>query len=476
MSNSKLWGGRFSKEMNSEVAQFTSSLEVDYRLWRADIEGSLAHAEMLGRQGILQTDESNEILAGLKQVRDAFEQSERDGTYLVLPTAEDIHSEIDRILHEKIGAVAGKLHTARSRNDQVATATRLTIARATETLASSIHQLQTWFVATADNETETILPGLTHFQPAQPVSLAHHLLSYFWMLDRDRERLADFRKRALRLPLGSAALAGTSFNLDREFVAKRLGFTSVIENSLDAVSDRDFVVEFLSATSILMMHLSRLCEELIIWSSPRYGFITLDDSVTTGSSIMPQKKNPDVAELIRGRSGRAYGALMGMLTTLKSLPQAYNRDLQEDKLFLFQGLDVAQSSVTLMTLMLESAEFHRARMQAALAGDFSNATDLADDLARKGIAFREAHEVVGRIVKFCLDQKLPLEQLTLTQLREFNRNFDEASVAALSHRAVLMARTSQGGTGPLAVKAQIELAKIKLKTDYFLSSPESPNK
>jgi argininosuccinate lyase len=459
---SKLWGGRFEKDLNRDVQSFSSSLDVDTRLWQADLDASIAHARMLGQQGILPQSDAQLIVEGLKSVRASIQLALDSGASPFDPAAEDVHSEIERMLREKIGPIAGKLHTARSRNDQVATACRLTLARDTESLCNTLGELQIWLIETAQTETETMLPGLTHFQHAQPVSLAHHLLAYFWMFSRDHERLTQFRRRCLSLPLGSAALAGTSFPLDREAVANELGFETLCENSLDAVSDRDFVIEFLSACSILMMHLSRLSEEIIVWTAPEHGFLELDDSVTTGSSIMPQKKNPDVAELIRGKTGRAYGALMGALTMMKGLPLAYNRDQQEDKFHLFQGLDVTFASVRLMKTMLEGASFKREKMAAALAGDFSNATDLADQLAKLGIPFREAHEVVGVIVRHCLKNGRALESLTLEELHQFHAAFDQTTVDLLSHRAVMNARTSRGGTAPNAVILQLELARKHL--------------
>ena len=451
----KLWGGRFAKDLDQEVAAFTGSLDIDERLWRADIKGSIAHARMLGSTGVIPPQEAAEIIEGLKAVAHDIEE----GRAVFDRTAEDVHSEIERLLREKIGAVAGKLHTARSRNDQVATATRLEAAETVQQLQDNIRELQKWLLETAENETETLLPGLTHFQHAQPVSLAHHLMAYFWMLERDHERLGEAQARCRRLPWGAAALAGTSFALDRETVAQDLGFLALCENSLDAVSDRDFVIEILADASLVMMHLSRLCEEIIIWSAPEHAYLTLDDSVTTGSSIMPQKKNPDVAEIIRGRTGRAYGALMGALTMMKSLPLAYNRDMQEDKLHLFQGLDTAVTSVRLMLVMLRGASFDRGRMSASLKGDFSNATDLADDLASKGVPFREAHEVVGHIVRSCLEKGRALETLGVGDLKEFHAAYDEGSVAKLSHIAVMSVRTSRGGAAPAAVKKQIAAAK-----------------
>ena len=457
-----LWGGRFEKEMSLEVARFSSSLDIDRRLWRADVRGSMAHARMLGAQAIIPPEDAAAILTGLSAISLDIETEISAGRDPFRTDAEDVHSEIERLLREKIGPAAGKLHTARSRNDQVATAFRLELASELDKMSSELCTLQTWIVETASRETETLMPGLTHFQRGQPVSLAHHLLAYFWMFDRDRSRLSDLRPRLMSMPLGSAALAGTSFPIDREGVAAELGFESLCENSLDAVSDRDFVLDFLSAASIAMMHLSRLCEELIIWSAPDHAFVTLDDSVTTGSSIMPQKKNPDVAELIRGRVGRAYGALMGALTMMKGLPLAYNRDLQEDKGHAFQAVDTVRSSLRLMTAMLESAQFNRERMASCLAGDMSNATDLADDLARKGIPFREAHEIVGRVVLACLRSGRALEQLTLEELREFHPAIDAGTVAKLPHRAVMEARNSRGGTAPAAVAEQIMMARARL--------------
>ncbi len=457
---SPLWGGRFESSLSYEVAKLTSSLEQDLRLWKADVKGSIAHARMLGRQGIIHAGDCEQIVNGLIAVR---EEISATGPSIFSASAEDVHSEIERLLREKIGPVAGKLHTARSRNDQVATACRLTIVEESRVLRSEIHTLQRWILQNSETEKETILPGLTHFQHAQPVSLAHHLLAYFWMLDRDRERLGQFEKRASLMPLGAAALAGTSFPLDREGVSDELGFEGLCENSLDAVSDRDFAIEFLSHVSILMMHLSRLCEELIIWSAPEHGFVTLDDSVTTGSSIMPQKKNPDLAELIRGRTGRAFGSLMGLLTVMKGLPLAYNRDMQEDKFHLFQGLDTALTSVRLMREMLETAVWNREKMRQSLKGDFSNATDLADDLARKGVPFREAHEIVGKVVLFCLKSGRDLESLSVGELREFHPAIDEGTRRKLSHAAVLEARSSRGGTSPKAVTFQIVKAREALE-------------
>jgi argininosuccinate lyase len=461
---SKLWGGRFEKRTDRQVEEFTQSISVDSRLWEADIEASIAHARMLGAAGVLPLEDSHRIAEGLQAVGQEIAAELAQGRSPFDPLAEDVHSELEKKLAAKIGTIAGKLHTARSRNDQVATATRLYLRGQVDGLLGELHSLQSWLASSAPKHLHALLPGLTHMQHAQPVSLAHHLMAYFWMFERDRQRLIDARKRINQLPLGSAALAGTSFRLDRDQVSQSLGFDGVSPNSLDAVSDRDFVVEFLSAGALVMTHLSRLADELILWSTPEFGFVELDDSVTTGSSIMPQKKNPDVAELIRGRTGRLNGALMGMLTVLKALPLSYNRDLQEDKVHLFEGLDTVRSSLRLTQLMLESAEFRTERMEAALQSDFSNATDLADYLVRKGLPFRACHEIVGGIVRACLEKKRALEDLTLLELRDFSPLFESDIIAAIQPRAVMAARLSQGGTAPEAVKAQIERAIKTLET------------
>lgn len=460
----KLWGGRFNQDMNDQVFEFTASMNVDSRLWSVDIQGSIAHAIMLGNQNILTKQESQTLIQGLQEIHGEIAL----GKISLNPQAEDIHSEIETLLTKKVGPVAGKLHSARSRNDQVTTDTRLYLRGQVVELQQTIRTLQQTLLATAEQHTETILPGFTHMQPAQPVSLAHHLLAYFWMLDRDHNRLTDSLSRINQLPLGSAALAGTGFPIDRQFVAKHLNFDGVTENSLDSVSDRDYVIEFLSNAATLMMHLSRFSEELILWSSPAYGFVELGDDVTTGSSIMPQKKNPDVAELIRGRTGKLFGHLMAALTMMKGLPLSYNRDMQEDKGLLFEGLDITHPSLRLMNLMLTKADWKKEKMSQALKGDFSNATDLADDLVLKGLPFREAHEIIGKVVSFCLQNRLALEDISLRQLQEFSPLFDSVSLEKLPHIQVLRARRSEGGTGPAAVVAQIEKARKKLSSQSFL--------
>ncbi|MCK6599364.1 MAG: argininosuccinate lyase [Bdellovibrionaceae bacterium] len=462
----KLWGARFSKETLQEVELFTSSLALDQRLWSVDIQGSIVHAKMLSRQGVLTEVEGEQLVQALQEIHSEFEVSLKKGLGIpVDPRSEDIHSDIEKKLFEKIGQLAGKLHTGRSRNDQVATDIKLYLKKELNLFIEEIAELQKQFLSEAELSTEVLLPGFTHMQPAQPVSLAHHLLAYFWMFQRDKEKTFDALKRLEKCPLGAAALAGSRFPLDRHFTAKELNFSQgPTENSMDTVSDRDFAVEFLSVAATVMMHLSRFSEELILWSTPAFSFLELGDEVTTGSSIMPQKKNPDVAELIRGRVGLVYGDLIGLLTTLKGLPLSYNRDLQEDKSYLFRTLDTVRASVNLMRLMLESVRWNHDKMSLALRGDFSNATDLADFLVGKGMSFRQAHEVVGEVVQYCLRHKRALEDMTGEELLSFNPLFTEEVLTILPHQAVLQARKTVGGAGPTVVKEQIESAKLALKT------------
>ena len=455
----KLWGGRFEKETDRDVEIFTESLSLDRRLADADLRGCVAHARALGHAGVLTQEESQAIVAGLIDLRGEF----ADGRAAIGAEAEDIHSEIERLLQEKLGALAGKLHTGRSRNDQVATAVRLHLREESDALAGEIFAFQKWLLETSKSHLNTILPGTTHLQHAQPVSLAHHLMAYFWMFDRDRARLTDGRKRVNQLPLGSAALAGNPYRMDREAIAQELGFDGLCENSLDAVSDRDFVVEFLSTTALLATHLSRLAEEIVLWSTPEFGFIELDDSVATGSSLMPQKKNPDVAELIRGRSGRAVGALTGALTLLKGLPLSYNRDLQEDKFHLFHGLDNARACVRLMHVMLAKTRFKTEKMAAATQGDGSTATDLADCLVKKGLPFRQAHEVSGKVVRYSLEKGVALDQLTGDELQKFSPLLEAKDTVLFTPKASMEARVSRGGTSPESVAKQISLAEAALK-------------
>lgn len=450
----KLWGGRFEGGTHQDVEEFTNSLALDSRLLLSDLEGSRAHAEMLGAAEILSAPEAKTIVDGL----DAIASSALEGTLAIPEGVEDIHSAIETLLTDKIGAVAGKLHTARSRNDQVATACRVYLKKEIQALDLELGNLQQFILGLSTKNVDTLIPGTTHLQHAQPVSLAHHLMAYFWMFSRDRERLQDCFKRVNSLPLGAGALAGTTLPLQRELVAKKLGFTRICENSLDAVSDRDFVVEFLSAAALIGSHLSRLAEELVIWSTPEFGFIEMADDVTTGSSLMPQKKNPDVAELLRGRTGRLQGALMGALTLLKSLPLSYNRDLQEDKFHLFQGLDSVRASVRITKLILEKTEWKTERMAKACEGDYSNATDLADYLVRKGVPFRETHEISGKAVRLALSRKVGLEDLPLSDLKSLHSEFEKDIFEHIQPRNVMARRNVRGGTGTTAVKEQIQTA------------------
>jgi argininosuccinate lyase len=458
----KLWGGRFETGTHPDVEAFSNSLALDSRLLLADLEGSLAHAEMLGEQGIVSPAEARALAEGLLLLREEFQ----GGNLVVPPDAEDIHSALEQLLRNRVGEVAGKLHTARSRNDQVATACRIYLRGELLALAEEVLALQKAFLVAAEPHIGTVLPGLTHLQHAQPVSLAHHLLAYFWMLQRDRDRLRDLFPRVNTLPLGAGALAGTTLPIRRESVQAKLGFASLCENSLDAVSDRDFVVEFLSAAALIGSHLSRFAEELILWTTPEFGFARMSDEVTTGSSLMPQKKNPDVAELLRGRTGRVTGALVGALTLLKGLPLSYNRDLQEDKFHLFTGLDSVRVSVRLAKLLLEKTTFNTERMASACEGDQSNATDLADYLVRKGVPFRETHEVAGRAVRAALGQGIGVESLTLAELQALHPLFGSDVFALLSPLAVMSARNSRGGTGTVAVMEQLGFVRKAMEVPW----------
>ncbi|HLK58898.1 MAG TPA: argininosuccinate lyase [Chthonomonadaceae bacterium] len=456
----KLWGGRFEGATDALIERLNNSLAFDARLWRHDIRGSLAHVAMLGATGILSAEEAVRIAEGLQALEEALDAGE-----ITLPEdAEDVHTAVEGLLRERIGPVAGKLHTARSRNDQVATDVRLYLREECDAIDGELAAFQKTLLDLAEREMETILPGFTHLQHAQPIVLGHHLLAYFWMLDRDRERLEACRGRINRLPLGAGALAGTGFPIDRQQVAATLAFEAVLENSLDAVSDRDFLIEFLAFASILMMHLSRLAEEIILWNSPEFGYVTLDDGVTTGSSIMPQKKNPDVAELARGKTGRVYGDLMALLTLMKGLPLAYNKDMQEDKEPLFDAVDTLHLVAPAMQKTLATAQFRSERMHISATGDFSTATDLADYLVRHGLPFRDAHEVVGRIVKHCIEKSITLEALDGETLAAFSpllaENTEEVRLV-LTVESSVKARRSYGGTAPDAVRVQWQHARAR---------------
>lgn len=448
----KLWGGRFAKTTDKLVEDFHSSIHFDQRLYRQDILGSIAHATMLGEQGIITPAEADQIIAGLKELLAEIEA----GKVQFDVAAEDIHMNIEKLLTEKIGAVGKKLHTARSRNDQVALDIRLYLREEIGQVKHLLLELIETLLELAQQHTETVMPGYTHLQRAQPITLAHHLLAYIAMFQRDVERLQDVLKRVNVCPLGSGALAGTTFPLNRGRVAELLDFPAITMNSLDAVSDRDFAIEFCAAASLLMMHLSRFSEEIILWSSSEFAFIELDDAFSTGSSIMPQKKNPDVAELVRGKTGRVYGDLMALLTVMKGLPLAYNKDMQEDKEALFDAIDTVKGCLLVFTPMLATMKVREDNMRKAAQGGFTNATDLADYLAKKGVPFREAHEIVGKAVLYCVEQGKALEEVTLEEYRQMSPVFAEDLYEAISIDYCVQARQVPGGPAPAAVRIALQ--------------------
>ena len=448
---SKLWGGRFSKDTDKLVEDFHSSISFDQKLYRWDITGSIAHARMLGDIGVMTQEEAQQIIAGLQSLLADIEA----GTIVFDPAAEDIHMNVEVLLTERIGDVGKKLHTGRSRNDQVAVDVRMYLRAEIEGIEHLLLELITALVDTAEAHKETILPGYTHLQRAQPISFAHHLLAYVEMFKRDYSRLEDCQVRLNVLPLGSGALAGTTFPLDREQVARELGFDAVCLNSLDGVSDRDFILEFMSAAAISAMHLSRFCEEIILWSSQEFHFIDLDDAYSTGSSIMPQKKNPDVAELMRGKTGRVYGHLMAMLTVMKGIPLAYNKDMQEDKEGLFDTVETWQKCLLVMTPMLKTMRVRQDNMLEAAKGGFTNATDLADYLVRKGVPFRDAHAIVGHLVAYCLDEDKNLDDVTLEEFKQFSPLIEEDIYEAISVYTCMANRNTIVGPSVAQVTATI---------------------
>ncbi|HHY60040.1 MAG TPA: argininosuccinate lyase [Clostridia bacterium] len=456
----KMWGGRFRKETDRLVEDFHSSISFDQRLYRQDILGSMAHARMLGKIGVLTPEETELLLQGLESLLRDIEA----GRVEFDVGAEDIHMNIEKLLTERVGDVGKKLHTARSRNDQVALDTRLYLRDEISHICALLKELEQTLLDMAARHLDTVMPGYTHLQKAQPITLAHHLMAYFQMFQRDFERLQDCWKRADCMPLGSGALAGTTFPLDREMVARELGFGRISLNSLDAVSDRDYILEFLAAASILMMHFSRLCEEIILWASDEFRFVELDDAYSTGSSIMPQKKNPDVAELIRGKTGRVYGHLMGLLTVMKGLPLAYNKDMQEDKEALFDTVDTVKKCLMVLTPMLATMKVNRQQMAKAARSGFTNATDVADYLAKKGVPFREAHGIVGQLVLKCLREGRVLEELSLTEYREMSPVFEEDIYEAIAIENCVARRRVPGGPAPEAVQASIEAGRQWLAT------------
>lgn len=455
----KTWSDRFEGTLHPAIALFNASIGFDIELIEYDLDGSIAHGKMLAKTGIISPGEAEQLVQGLEQIRQEY----RAGNFNPGVDQEDVHFAVERRLTELVGDVGKKLHTARSRNDQVGTDVRLYLRAQIDDIRQRLRDFQAVLLQLAETNVETLIPGYTHLQRAQPVSLAHHLLAYFQMAQRDWQRLGEIRARTNVSPLGSGALAGTTFPIDRHYSAELLGFAGVYANSLDGVSDRDFAIEFLNAASLIMVHLSRLSEEMILWASQEFSFISLTDSCATGSSIMPQKKNPDVPELIRGKAGRVMGHLQGMLVLMKGLPLAYNKDLQEDKEALFDAVKTVQVSLEAMTILLdEGIVFRQERLAEAVAEDFSNATDVADYLAAKGVPFREAYNLVGKVVKTSLAAGKLLKDLTLAEWQALHPAFEEDIYQAITPQQVVAARNSHGGTGFEQVKMAIANAKAEL--------------
>ena len=455
----KLWAGRFRQKTAGTVESFTESISFDRKLWKHDISGSIAHARMLARQRIITKKESDAIVAGLQQIAGSIAK----GEFPFSPELEDIHMNIESALTEKVGDAGKRLHTARSRNDQVAVDLRLYLKDEMQKIILLQLQLQKTFLALAERHQDVVMPGYTHLQRAQPVLLGHHLLAYVEMFQRDRGRLQDCLKRADVCPLGACALSGTSLPTDRAYTANLLGFREVSGNSIDSVSDRDFALEFLSCAAIAMMHLSRLAEELILWSTEEFRFIEISDRFTTGSSIMPQKKNPDVAELMRGKTGRVYGNLIALLTLMKGLPLAYNRDMQEDKLPVFDSVETLNACLTVLDGMMKEVKFNTKRLTETAGEGYSTATDIAEYLVRKGVPFREAHEITGRIVIACITRQIKLTDLSLKELSAFSPKISKDIISVLDPAVSIRSRTSFGGTSPSEVKRQIRQYKKILK-------------
>ncbi|HET6510889.1 MAG TPA: argininosuccinate lyase [Candidatus Kapabacteria bacterium] len=453
-----LWSGRFTETLSELAHNFSSSIALDGQLYREDIAGSIAHARMLGAVGIISQDESELLISGLEQILDDIDR----GELVFSASEEDVHMAVEKELTIRLGAIGGKLHTGRSRNDQVALDERLYLKRVIAQLDQSILQLQRRFVVIAREHSNTIMPGYTHMQRAQPVLLAHHMLAYVEMFERDRDRLSQCLTRLDVSPLGSAAFAGSPFALDREMVASELGLSGITRNSIDAVSDRDHLIEFAAVGSIIMMHLSRLAEELILWSTTEFAFVTMSDAVTTGSSIMPQKKNPDMAELVRGKTGKVYGALINLLTIMKGLPLSYNRDMQEDKAPMFDVANTVTSSLRIMELVLERSIFHTDRMLDATRAGFLNATEMADHLVKRGMTFRDAHEATGKAVAYCADRGMRLEELTVGEFQKFAPTIDDSIFEVLSPAASIRNKQSAGGTSASSVLENLNYWTAKL--------------
>ena len=461
MTMAQLWGGRFTKQTDQLVFDFNASITFDKRLFHEDVTGSIVHATMLAKQGILTEEERKSIVEGLTGILEDVD----DGTLAIDETQEDIHSFVEATLIDRIGDAGKKLHTGRSRNDQVALDMRLyTRARVAE-IDGLLKKLLEAILDTMKNNLDTYMPGFTHLQKAQPITLAHHYGAYFEMFKRDRQRLTDIYKRMNYCPLGAGALAGTTYPLDREYTARLLHFEGPTLNSIDSVADRDYLIEFLSALSTIMMHLSRFSEEIIIWNSNEYQFVELDDAYSTGSSIMPQKKNPDIAELVRGKTGRVYGALMALLTTMKGLPLAYNKDMQEDKEMAFDAMDTAADCITLFTGMIQTMKFRKDRMAKSAMNGFTNATDAADYLVGKGVPFRDAHGIIGRLVLYCIEKDTSIDALSLEELRSISDKFDEDIYDAISLKTCVEKRLIIGAPGEKMMKQVIEKNKEYLKND-----------
>ncbi|KIR03320.1 Argininosuccinate lyase [Lachnospiraceae bacterium TWA4] len=456
----KLWGGRFTKETNQLVDEFNASITFDKRFWKQDIRGSLAHVTMLAKQGILTEEEKEQIIKGLTSIREDIE----NGDLEINESYEDIHSFVESTLIERIGDAGKKLHTGRSRNDQVALDMKLYTRDEVTILKELVIHLLEAILKVMEENTETYMPGFTHLQKAQPLTLAHHFSAYFEMFKRDYERLCDIYKRMNYCPLGSGALAGTTYPLDRAYTASLLEFDGPTMNSMDSVADRDYLIELLSAMSTIMMHLSRFSEEIIIWNSNEYRFVEIDDAYSTGSSIMPQKKNPDIAELVRGKTGRVYGALMSMLTTMKGLPLAYNKDMQEDKELTFDAIDTTKGCLQLFTGMISTMKFRKEVMAKSAMNGFTNATDAADYLVNHGVPFRDAHGIIGRIVLYCIDKGICIEEMSLDELKEISPVFEEDIYDAISLKTCVEKRMTIGAPGPKVMEEVIANSKAFLKS------------
>ena len=455
----KLWGGRFSKTTDEMINEFQASIDFDKRMYYEDIKGSIAHATMLKKCNIITEKDHKDIVNGLTAILNDIES----GNFSFDIALEDIHMNIEKRLTERIGVAGGKLHTARSRNDQVALDTHMYVRKEVANIAKLLIELEESFVEMAQKNSDVIMPGYTHLQRAQPILFSHHMLAYFYMLNRDFARLEGVYDRADIMPLGAGALAGTTFPIDRHYVAEQLNFVQIYANSLDAVSDRDYILEFLSFASILMMHLSRISEEIILWCSKEFSFIELDDAHCTGSSMMPQKKNPDVSELVRGKTGRVIGHLMAMLTTAKGLPLAYNKDLQEDKEGLFDTIDTVKFSLSVYAQMIKAMRVNKEKMLLATKEDFSNATDMADYLVKKGLPFRDAHEVAGKSVSYCIEQNKWLMDLTLEEFKQFSPLFDEDILEEIKVETCVANRNSYGGTSYSQVEQSLKNATEIMK-------------